>query len=93
MYAHKLNVNVERDHRIAIELPDDFPSGPAEVIVLAHARAASQRKASAEGGVEDAFARLFPRDPALGPVTFHEDPTAPLGAEDWPEPSDDEAAA
>ena len=55
--------------------------------------AASQRKVSAEGDVEDVFARLFPRDPALGPVTSHEDPTAPLGPEDWAEPSDDEAAA
>ena len=25
------------------------------------------------------------RDPTLGPVVFHRDPTEPLDAEDWPE--------
>jgi len=82
MHAHKLNVTVQPDHRLAIDLPDDFPQGPAEVIVLAHVQAASpvsQREAGKEG-TEEAFARLFPRDPALGPVIFHEDPTAPLHA-------------
>ncbi|WP_437760511.1 hypothetical protein [Sorangium sp. So ce1389] len=35
MKAHKLDVNVADDRRIAITLPEDFPPGPAEVIVLA----------------------------------------------------------
>ncbi|WP_437594215.1 hypothetical protein [Sorangium sp. So ce1000] len=35
MHAYKLNVNVADDHRVAVTLPEDFPSGPAEVIVLA----------------------------------------------------------
>jgi hypothetical protein len=35
MRAYKLNVNVAEDHRLAVELPEDFPPGPAEVIVLA----------------------------------------------------------
>ncbi|WP_437611274.1 hypothetical protein WMF20_05455 [Sorangium sp. So ce834] len=35
MHAYKLNVNVAEDHRVAVELPADFPPGPAEVIVLA----------------------------------------------------------
>jgi hypothetical protein len=35
MHAHKLMVNVTEDHRIAIHLPEDFPRGPAEVIILA----------------------------------------------------------
>jgi hypothetical protein len=36
MRAHKLNVTVPQDHQLKIEvrLPDDFPSGSAEVIVL-----------------------------------------------------------
>jgi len=33
--AHKLKVNIPKDHQLEIRLPDDFPSGPAEVIVLA----------------------------------------------------------
>ncbi|WP_148313825.1 hypothetical protein [Sorangium cellulosum] len=35
MKAHKLDVNVAEDRRIAFTLPEDFPPGPAEVIVLA----------------------------------------------------------
>jgi hypothetical protein len=35
MQAYKLNVNVADDHRVAVQLPEDFPSGPAEVIILA----------------------------------------------------------
>ena len=37
MHAHKLQVTIpqEPDREIAVRLPDDFPSGPAEVIVLA----------------------------------------------------------
>ena len=35
MKAHKLDVNVADDRRIAITLPEDFPPRPAEVIVLA----------------------------------------------------------
>jgi len=37
MHAHKLQVTVpeEPDREIAVHLPDDFPAGPAEVIVLA----------------------------------------------------------
>lgn len=35
MHAYKLDVNVADDHRIAVELPEGFPPGPAEVFVLA----------------------------------------------------------
>lgn len=35
MHAYKLNVNVAEDHRLAVDLPADFPAGPAELIVLA----------------------------------------------------------
>ena len=95
MHAHKLNVTIQPDHRLAIDLPDDFPQGPAEVIVLAQVRAASQvsQVGADSERTEDAFARLFPRDPMLGPVIFHEDPTTPLHPEDWPEASGDEAAS
>lgn len=40
MHAYKLNVNVAEDHRLAVDLPADFPAGPAEVIVLAAPRVA-----------------------------------------------------
>jgi hypothetical protein len=35
MKAHKQTVTVREDHQLEIHLPEDFPSGPAEVIVLA----------------------------------------------------------
>ena len=38
MHAHKLNVTVPADHRLAVELPADFPAGPAEVIILSTER-------------------------------------------------------
>jgi hypothetical protein len=33
--AHRMKVNVPEDHQLEIRLPRDFPSGPAEIIVLA----------------------------------------------------------
>ena len=35
MHAYKLNVTILPGHELTVCLPDDFPSGPAEVIVLA----------------------------------------------------------
>lgn len=35
MQAHKVRVDVPEDHRITVELPEGFPAGPAEVIVVA----------------------------------------------------------
>lgn len=35
MQAHKVQVNIPEDHRLTVDLPEAFPSGPAEVIVLA----------------------------------------------------------
>lgn len=35
MHTHKLKVTIPEDHRVELRLPDDFPEGPAEVIVLA----------------------------------------------------------
>ncbi len=35
MRAHKAKVTIPMDHELAVRLPDDFPAGPAEVIVLA----------------------------------------------------------
>jgi len=97
MHAHKFKVNVEPDHPLAIRLPNDFPPGPAEVIVLAESRpareGASIDEVSTATDIDAEFARLFPRDTLLGRVIFHEDPTAPLSPEDWPEAFDDETAA
>lgn len=36
MHAHKSKVTIREDHRVEVRLPDDFPEGPAEVIILAN---------------------------------------------------------
>lgn len=38
MHAHKLNAVVPPNHLVAVQLPDDFPAGPVEIIVLATSR-------------------------------------------------------
>ena len=35
MKAHKMKVTIPEDHEVEIRLPQDFPAGPAEIIVLA----------------------------------------------------------
>ena len=35
MRTHKLKVTISADHQLAVRLPDDFPLGPAEVIIQA----------------------------------------------------------
>ena len=42
MRTHKIKVTIPADHQLAVRLPDDFPTGPAEVIILA-ASSAEQR--------------------------------------------------
>lgn len=76
MRAHKLNVTVPADHEISIRLPDDFPPGPAEIIVLAAPRV---------GDYSGVAVRTLKPHPVLGQIVFHEDPSLPLGPEDWPE--------
>ena len=76
MHAHKLNIMIPANHEIAIRLPDDFPAGPAEVIVLAP-RPPTERAGAA--------ARTLKPHPVLGKIVLHEDPSLPLDPEDWPE--------
>ena len=35
MRSHKLKVDVPEDHRVSVCLPEDFPVGPAEIVVRA----------------------------------------------------------
>jgi hypothetical protein len=76
MRAHKQNITVAADHEIAIRLPDDFPSGPAEIIVLATPTGSERR---------GQLARTLKPHPTLGKIIFHEDPSLPMDSEDWPE--------
>jgi hypothetical protein len=46
MHAHKTTATVGGDHRVVVRLPDDFPPGEAEVIVLASSRPAQAAPAA-----------------------------------------------
>ena len=37
MRAHKTQVTIPADHQLAVTVPDNFPAGPAEMIILADA--------------------------------------------------------
>jgi hypothetical protein len=76
MRAHKQSVTVAADHQIAIRLPDDFPSGPAEIIVLTGVAPSELLRPAV---------RALKPHPVLGKIVFHEDPSSPLDPEDWPE--------
>ena len=41
MHAHKTTAIIQADHQVVVRLPDDFPPGEAEVIVLAASRAST----------------------------------------------------
>jgi hypothetical protein len=64
MQAHKVRVEVPEDHRITVDLPEGFPAGPAEVIVLA-AGGEGRRIVRAGGSLS-----------GVEPVTEGEDPIA-----------------
>ena len=76
MRAYKQKVTVLGDHQLEIRLPEDFPSGPAEVIVLSSRSGREQEP--------QPWIRLEEPHPILGKIVFHEDPPRPLDPEDWP---------
>jgi hypothetical protein len=73
-----VRVTIPEDHKVMIEVPAEVPTGDAEVIVLSSASLDAPQPA------DTTFAARFRPNPALGPIVFHEDPTTPVSAEDWP---------
>jgi hypothetical protein len=76
MHAREQTVTVTAEHEVTLRLPEHFPAGPAEVIVLATPKA-GERRAKA--------ARDLEPHPVLGGIVLNEDPALPLDPEDWPE--------
>jgi hypothetical protein len=58
VHAHKLKVTIQEDHRVEVRLPDDFPEGPAEVIVLTNRQAGDAQPSPEEKEVLDALPRF-----------------------------------
>lgn len=79
MHTHKTRVTVPHSHRIEVDLPEDFPSGPADIIVLSSPPTGEAARA------ESSWTRFVDPHPVLGRITFHEDPSLPLESQDWPE--------
>jgi hypothetical protein len=68
MHAHKVKVTIPADHHVTITLPEDFPAGPAEIIVLAEA-VSTKRVVRLAGVLAPEQESLAPGDPiaeALG---------------------------
>ena len=55
-----------------------MPTGDAEVIVLSSASEGVAQPA------DTTFAARLRPNPALGPIVFHKDLTAPVSEEEWP---------
>jgi len=73
-----VHVTIPEDHKVMIDVPAEVPTGNAEVIVLSSASVGAPQPA------DTTFAARFRPNPALGPIVFHEDPTAPVSGDDWP---------
>ncbi len=83
MHAHKVRMAVSENREVKLHLPSDFPPGVVDVIVLA---ASEEKSASAplpKTEISTEFVRRHPHAGKLGPIVFHEDPTAPLDVHDW----------
>lgn len=62
VHAHKLKVTIPEDHRVELRLPDDFPEGPAEVIVLAARGEGLDRKQALSALAELRSVQLTPKE-------------------------------
>lgn len=82
MLTHRTRAVVPENRELTLRLPPDIRPGDVEIIILA----AEPKNGSAGANADRlAFEARFPRDARLGPIEFHEDPTAPLAEEDWPD--------
>lgn len=63
MKTHQLQLRIPPNRVVTVKLPDDWPAGDMDVVMVANQTA-----------------ERIVRPPAipLGPVVFHEDPTAPV---------------
>lgn len=75
MHAAKLMINVPANHKLVIDVPADFPSGMAEVIILAQ-----PLPTQSEQSRLDRVKAL----PWFGKLQIDYDPTEPLSEEEWP---------
>ena len=63
MRTHKIKVTIPADHQLAVRVPDDFPTGPAEVII--HADSSTEQRIVNLAGV---LAPQVPPPPHVDPI-------------------------
>jgi hypothetical protein len=56
--AHRMRITVPEEHHLEIRLPQDFPAGPAEIIVLAGPSWATEAEEEPSGQVLAALENL-----------------------------------
>lgn len=56
MVAHRLKIVIPEDHRVVLDVPEDVPAGPAELIFMVERREASP---SEEAPVPESAKRRF----------------------------------
>ncbi len=62
MQAHRTTVTVREDHRVVVRLPDDFPAGEADVVILPRRPAPAPAETVAEF---DRFLATLPAAPVV----------------------------
>ena len=65
MRTHKIKVTIPADHQLAVKVPDDFPTGPAEVIIQATS-SVEQRIVKLAG----VLAPQVPPPPHVDPIAY-----------------------
>lgn len=69
MHAHRVRVQVSKDHELRVTLPSDFPAGEADVIVIEappNTPLGQGRKLT----IDELLASRLDPPPGVGPVTL-----------------------
>lgn len=72
MRAHRVKVRISDSHELRVQLPDDFPTGEAEVIVLGTSVADARGEQVRKHTVDELLAARLKPPPGVGPVTLRE---------------------
>lgn len=63
MHAHRLRVVIPEDRRVVVQVPEDVPEGPAEILVLVEEAPLNQRTAVTGARRIETLAAELARDP------------------------------
>lgn len=72
MRTHKIQVTIPADHQLAVSLPADFPTGPAEVTIQVDSSPTDQRRVQLAGVLAPQVPPPLQSDPIADPLQeFH----------------------